>query len=117
MDVFSNLSQYRDVMPEVVRKKVFGQCKNKKRVGTALFGYFFLLLRKSNTPSGRKTNDECYKKCLKRKLIYKENRPCIFCISAQSMEMSESNTPSGRNSNDESYKNASSESLQSNQTG
>ncbi|MFT6925717.1 MAG: hypothetical protein ACJAZP_001306 [Psychromonas sp.] len=37
MEVFSNLSQYKDVLSEVLRLKVVGQCKNKKRqVGMAL---------------------------------------------------------------------------------
>jgi hypothetical protein len=30
---FSNLSQYRDVMSEVLRKKVVGQCNIKKGLG------------------------------------------------------------------------------------
>jgi hypothetical protein len=38
------------VQADALKRDLF--IKIKKRLGTALFGYFFLLLRKNNTPSG-----------------------------------------------------------------
>ena len=44
---FSNFSQYRDVLSEMVRLKVVDQRENKKWLGVSLFAYFFSALRKS----------------------------------------------------------------------
>ena len=52
MDDFPNLSQYRDVMSEMVRKKVVVLDKIKKMVGQPFFWLlFFGCAKKSNTPS------------------------------------------------------------------
>ncbi|MFT6987431.1 MAG: hypothetical protein ACJAT7_003286 [Psychromonas sp.] len=46
MDVFSNLSQYRDVLSEVVRKKVVERHKNKKTFRNGTFWLLFLAVEK-----------------------------------------------------------------------